>query len=252
MNLTRFVKQSSVKLLKKGRFIWLYNPELLDDFCPSMFTIEYWQQKQAIIGSATGRGTSWFLSHPNVNLVWRHYLRGGLVGKINKDHYLYTALAHTRATKEYQLLAQLQQEQLPVPKPIALQIKRHGLSYQADIMIELIPGAKDLVGVLRAQPMAQAYWHKIGQVIRQFHDKQVYHHDLNAHNIMLDHQDKVWLIDFDQGAIKATSSSWKKQNLQRLLRSFEKENGLHKSSSKPFHWQPQNWQWLMDGYEGRA
>ena len=57
----------------------------------------------------------------------------------------------------------------------------------------------------------------------------------------------MWVIDFDKGAIRA-SGEWQKANLERLLRSFNKEAQLHTS----FHFVPENWQTLMKGYQGKA
>ena len=64
---------------------------------------------------------------------------------------------------------------------------------------------------------------KIGQTIAKFHHHQIYHHDLNIHNIMLDIENEVWLIDFDKCGIRQ-GSNWKNSNMARLKRSFEKEN----------------------------
>ncbi len=41
---------------------WYYfNPDLLDENVESAFNIAYWRQRGAIIGSAQGRGTTWFV-----------------------------------------------------------------------------------------------------------------------------------------------------------------------------------------------
>lgn len=95
--------------------------------------------------------------------------------------------------------------------------------------------------------MATEVWHKIGQTVRQLHDAGVYHADLNSHNLLLDKEGKVWVIDFDKGAIRSPGE-WQKANLERLLRSFNKESQLHTS----FHFVPENWQTLMNGYQGKA
>lgn len=54
------------------------------------------------------------------------------------------------------------------------------------------------------------------------HNAGVNHTDLNIHNILIDDKDKVWIIDFDK-CRKQEHGDWKKQNLERLLRSFKKE-----------------------------
>ncbi len=245
MNLSRFVKHSSVNLFKEGNITCLYQQELLPDFCVEMFSSEYWQQQDAILGKAVGRGTAWFIRHPLTNMVLRHYYRGGLVGKLIDDSYIFTGIMNTRAAKEFLLLQQLQQWQLPAPKPVAFKVTRNGLSYQADILIELIAGATDLVGLLSKSALPDNIWLEIGRCIKRFHQKNIYHHDLNAHNIMLDSDNNVWLIDFDQGKVMTESGPWQQRNIDRLLRSFNKELG----KLPAFQFSETNWQMLIQGYQ---
>jgi 3-deoxy-D-manno-octulosonic acid kinase len=75
------------------------------------------------------------------------------------------------------------------------------------------------------------------------HDAGVNHTDLNIHNILLDDKGMVWIIDFDK-CFNQSGDGFKQSNLQRLLRSFQKEtlkNGIH--------WQRENFTALMSGYE---
>lgn len=245
MNLSRFVKQSSINIFKEGNNTCLYDQTLLPDFCLEMFTANFWQQQNAILGSATGRGTAWFIRHSKTNMVLRHYYRGGLIGKLIHDSYVFTGLMNTRAAKEFVLLKQMQEWHLPAPTPVAINIERTGLTYRADILISLIDGASDLVGLLSTTTLPDALWIEIGHCIQQFHQHNVYHHDLNAHNIMIDCNNKVWLIDFDQGKVMAKAGQWQDDNLQRLLRSFRKE-----AKKLPvFHFTEHHWQLIMQGYQ---
>lgn len=54
------------------------------------------------------------------------------------------------------------------------------------------------------------------------HDLGINHTDLNIHNILMDEQEKFWIIDFDK-CFQQSGESWKQGNLERLKRSFEKE-----------------------------
>jgi 3-deoxy-D-manno-octulosonic acid kinase len=92
------------------------------------------------------------------------------------------------------------------------------------------------------QSIGTATWHNIGKTIAQFHQKGVYHSDLNAHNILL-MKDQVYLIDFDKGDIRKTHHNWQKKNLLRLKRSIEKI-----SQQSCDHALKNQWQALMDGY----
>ncbi len=210
-----------------------------------MFSGSYWQEKQAVTGTATGRGTTYFVAHKDNQLVLRHYYRGGLIGKFLNDSYLYTSVLNTRAAREFQLLMHLQSLGLPAPEPVGFKVHRKGLSYSADIITRLIANSRDLVAQLVKGPLSHEQWLQIGATIYQFHQHGIFHHDLNCHNIMCDDNDNVWLIDFDQGSVKPAMGTWCQKNLDRLLRSFRKE----KNTLSQFYWQESDWQALMQGYQ---
>lgn len=177
----------------------------------------------------------------------RHYYRGGLWGKFNKDRYRFQQLQNTRSIAEFNLLNQLHQAGLPVPKPIGARVRKGnlGVCYQADLLSEKIENAQDLTALLQTQRLTADQWRQIGGLIRQLHDLQICHTDLNAHNILcqqLEGGTKFWLIDFDKCGEKS-GSFWKEGNLQRLQRSFNKEvERMH------IQFDGQHWQYLMEGY----
>ena len=222
--------------------VMLFDEEHFPKPTPKMFTGQYWQTQNAITGQAKGRGTTYFFKHNQNEYVLRHYRRGGLIGKILSDQYLFTSLEQSRAWQEFTLLLHMRTLDLACPTPIAAMLIRNGLYYQADIISAKIPNAQDLHQILLDESLSAAVWQKIGQAIAEFHNQQIYHHDLNIHNIMLDNEQKAWLIDFDKCAVKS-GYEWKKANLQRLKRSFEKEQRLHK-----IHWQTADWQELLSAY----
>ncbi len=214
-------------------------------FSVQMFDSDYWQQQNAIIGSAQGRGTTWFVLYNEQQWVLRHYYRGGLIGKLIKDSYLFTSLDKTRSVQEFKLLQHMQALALPAPAPVACRVIRDGLFYQADLLTQRIENANDLVALLTKENLDKALWAKIGATIGKFHLQGIYHHDLNAHNILIDQQEKIWLIDFDRGEQRAVSTLWQQANMARLLRSFRKE----KKQLTPFCWQESDWQYLLAGYQ---
>ena len=239
-----------LETFKDGNTCCLFNRNEIEDFTPEMLSAKYWQKNNAITGSAQGRGTTWFLQYKQKNntqpkdWVLRHYYRGGLIGKIVNDSYFFTSLKHTRADREFSLLAHMQTLTLPAPKPIAYRVIRHGLLYRADLLSSRIENAQDLVAILTKKSINDDLWFSIGETIRRFHSQGVYHHDLNAHNILIDDKNKVWLIDFDQGELRAVNSSWQQNNMQRLLRSFHKEQ----NKSPNFNWHENHWDALLSGY----
>lgn len=228
----------------QGSRVFFFQDGLKDEITADYFDGDYWQRNNAIIGSAFGRGITWFFKINQDEFVLRHYHRGGLVGKLIKDSYFYTGLKNTRAYQEFVVTQQLVDKQLPAPKPLAGQVIKQGLSYRADLITEKIADAQDLVAVLKTRALAAADYQKIGAMIRQFHDVGLWHADLNTHNIILDGEGKWWLIDFDRCKFKAAADSWKQANLARLQRSFVKEQ----AKDAAFKWQAADWDLLLVGY----
>jgi 3-deoxy-D-manno-octulosonic acid kinase len=252
LNKPAIVKPYQEKIYQQGNVYCRYNANAIDEFSPEMLNSQYWQQQNAITGSAQGRGTTWFVQYISLNSkspnkhqwVLRHYFRGGLIGKIINDKYFFTGQENTRAAREYELLNILQALELPAPKPIAFRVTKQAAVYKADLLSSRIEHAQDLVAALSKGELAEDVWREIGKVIRRFHNAGIYHHDLNSHNILLDDNNKVWLIDFDRGEQRAVSSAWQQANIARLLRSFEKE----KNKLPVFHWTKEHWNVLLEGY----
>lgn len=62
---------------------------------------------------------------------------------------------------------------------------------------------------------------------------------------MLDDNDKPWIVDFDKCGFREPGE-WKKENLDRLLRSLKKE----KAKYDTFYWkESRDWPELLTGYE---
>ena len=231
-----------VKILQKNKVYIVYDDDLLSEHIEDCFTANYWQRQGKVIGSAQGRGTTWFVQLAKMQGALRHYRRGGLFGKLVSDHYLFNGWQKTRSVQEFYLLDKLNQAGVNVPKPVAARVKKSGFSYQADLLSEKIPAAQDLVDILQHRSLSSLEYRAIGVQIKKMHHAQVNHSDLNIHNILLDKAGKVWLIDFDK-CYQQSGDNWQAANLARLLRSFNKE--LKKRAIK---WQAADWQDLMSGY----
>ena len=238
-----------IELQNKNQFIIL-NLAQTPKNPVQFFDPAFWQQQNRILGSAKGRGTTWFLQTQDlfeVNSALRHYYRGGFIGKFNKDKYRFTTLQQTRSFAEFNLLNQLHKANIPVPKPIGALVTRLPFGwYQADILTEKIENAQDLTALLQQQHLSATAWQRIGKLIRQLHDLQICHTDLNAHNILVQHtqaEKKYWLIDFDKCG-KKSGNTWKQENLNRLHRSFQKE-----ITRMQIQFNEQNWAQLLEGYQ---
>lgn len=235
-----------VQTKANGKQFIKFDQDVLADCEAKHFSARYWQQQKAIAGNSAGRATVWFIQQGDHGMVLRHYYRGGLVGKLNKDRFFREPAERSRAIHEFDLLTKLRQLDLPVPKPIAARMLKTGLfSYQADILVEVIPGAVDVFRLLREKSLKAEDWQLLGAAVKRLHNHNVYHSDLNCHNLMLDDQAQAWIVDFDKCGIKEPDQ-WKQQNLARLKRSLIKE----KSQFDTFYWkESRDWPEFLTGYE---
>jgi 3-deoxy-D-manno-octulosonic acid kinase len=208
------------------------------------FSPNFWRNQNAIIAEKKGRSTTWFIKYSSDTGVLRHYWRGGLVGKILSDQYLFTGLKNTRTYQEFTLLLELKKRGLNVPTPIGAQIKKAGLIYRGDLLTQEITGAQSLLEVLQHRPLAAAEIAKVGETIAAFHQQGVYHADLNINNILFDQEQRIFIIDFDKGRLVQPGHQCLKQNMARLKRSFLKEA----SRNNPFYWQGGQWDILIERY----
>lgn len=235
---------------QQNTHLW-FDKSLVANVERDWFKPEYWQQKGAVTGESKGRYTTYFVRTEDINnqpvdMVLRHYYRGGLISKLSKRSFVFTGLFKARAYQELLLLSEMRQLGLPVPRPIAAQvIKNKPWLCQNDILIERIAGAQDLFHYLTKQTLTDELWQQVGKTIKQFHQHNVFHSDLNIHNILMDHHHKIWLIDFDRCEFRKPDESWQQANLDRLKRSLLKE----KSLNTKFHFSEEHWQQLLKGYQ---
>lgn len=170
-----------------------------------------------------GRQAAWFVNAGSGSAVLRHYRRGGLIARISKNRYIWRSANSTRSLAEFHILQRMHAQGLPVPRPLAAAYWRSGLFYRAAILIERIPNVQTLTEVVRASrepdPAVQKH---VAQAVFALHESGFWHADLNAYNILLDHNGKVWLIDFDKAIETAVSPAARERNLSRLLRSMRK------------------------------
>ncbi|MFH0272516.1 3-deoxy-D-manno-octulosonic acid kinase [Vibrio jasicida] len=231
-----------IQTLHQGNCTIWFDDEIITDPTVPLFDAGYWQEQDKIVGSASGRGTTWFVQLDSMQAALRHYRRGGLFGKLVKDHYCFFGWEQTRSAQELNLLRILIDAGVNVPRPIAARAVKTGLTYQADLLSERIPNARDLASLLREKPLPEVMYQKIGQEIAKMHKANVNHTDLNIHNILIDDQNKVWIIDFDKCVLSEKTQNYNK-NLDRLLRSFKKEKGKN-----AIDWNFQDFDYLLSGY----
>lgn len=233
--------QSKIASINNGAI--LFDSSRYGSFSSDYFEPDFWHKRNWIEDEATGRGSTLMVRFHEESWVLRHYLRGGLYGKFVKDGYLWSGARRTRCFREWQLLADLFVQDMPVPRPVAARYIRTGSYYTADLITEKLPNLVTLAKLLEDHELSSETWSQVGSCVRRFHEAGVFHADLNAHNIMLtkDGED-IHIIDFDRGHFRP-GNAWKQRNLDRLKRSLEKV-------TRDLQWgfDQQQWNYLLGGY----
>ena len=236
---------------KKGSFL-LYDPELLQSPEVSLLNQDLLKQADNYqLITSSGRGQAWFVELAGISAVYRQYMRGGMVARLNRQTYISLNHENTRSFKEWRLLQWMLKQGLPVPRPVAASICRIPFSYspfyQAQILVERLPDVETLDYMLSQRVIEGEIWLAVGQCIRRFHNAGIYHADLNANNILLNAQSTVYLIDFDKGELREgqqENARWKQENLLRLKRSLNKQQSIHQQ----YNFTEENWQVLLAAY----
>ena len=228
----------------------LYDRTILDQISGASFTAASWRWARPVGGAlrSGGRGNTLIVGDGTNEFVLRHYRRGGLPGRVNRDLYLWLGEERTRSFAEWRLLAELYAEGLPVPRPAAARYARTGpLFYTADLLTVRVGGIRSLADRLLEEPATEEFWQSLGEVIRRFHGAGVCHADLNAYNVQVDGSGDIILLDFDRGR-RLPEGPWQQRNLARLHRSLEKVRQLEPriAFAEP------DWKQLMHGYSRAA
>ncbi len=176
----------------------------------------------------------------------RRYRRGGLIGKVLVDRYLFSS----RPFRELAVLALARSRNVPVPEVIGASSARAGfLWYRGRIVTRLIEGSVTLpvfIGRNRGDTnRLAAILKRAGAVIRLMHDAGIDHADLNMNNILVDKMGAVYIIDFDKAtAHRELGQRGRIRNLKRLLRSLRKL----KSAGQPL--EDSDFSLIIRGYAG--
>ncbi len=209
---------------RDGRVTYCYRQDSSPAFDARVFDQEHFKASGHLKGIAEGgRGNTFFVEHDGAALVLRHYRRGGAVRSISDASYIYLGLERTRAYGEFQCLCKLEELNLPAARAYACRIERRGVVYSASLVTYQIDGATLATRLVDGKVSADD-WRRIGQCVARFHHAGICHADLNAHNILIDDNGTVSLIDFDRARIfkpvtPASPLPWHQANIERLWRS---------------------------------
>ncbi len=233
----------TVERTKNGAI--LYDKAIINQISDKRFIPEGWLHAEVLTGSlrSGGRGNTMFVGNVPRQFVLRHYQRGGLLGKLVRDTYIFSGEDLTRSFMEWRLLDKLAANNMNVPRPAAARFRRRGTFYTADLITVRIPDVVSLSQYIAVQDRDEAFWQSVGAAIWKFHEAGVYHADMNAYNVQVDKDGDIWMLDFDKGALKSPGP-WQQETLSRLHRSLRKVLDL----DPRLHFRAVNWEQLLQGY----
>ena len=233
----------TVEKTRNGAIV--YDTDIIDQISERAFSANGWPVVEPVKGvlRSAGRGNTVIVGDGEHEFVLRHYIRGGLPGRLIRDSYFWLGERRTRSFAEWHLLAKLTSMGLPVPRPAAARYCRSGPMYTADLLTLRLPGIRSLAERIVDRPGDEKFWQDLGAGLHRFHKAGVFHADLNAYNLQVGHDDKLILLDFDRGKIMPPGQ-WQQKNIGRLHRSLRKIKQVDQS----IHYAAANWNQFLAGY----
>ncbi len=213
-------------------------------FSEAHFELDFWRERPGFEPTAGGRGASAIIELDGRRMLLRCYRRGGAMRNLLGDRYLWLGLSLSRPWREWDMLLRARDAGLPVPEPVAACTRRTGLWYRAALITGFLEGTEMLTERLRRKQLPQDSWHSLGALIKRMHAAGIRHADLNSDNVLLDSQDRFYLVDFDKARVMRRLDDWQWQPLYRFQRSINKRN-----RARALHFDGEDWQAFMDGYQ---
>ncbi len=174
----------------------------------------------------------------NNKWVKKHYFRKGMMTFMN-DLYLHRNLTNTRSYREFQILNYLNKSNFNTCRPIMGWVSYGTIFYKANLITENI-SAQTLSEYFNHEASKrinnkgkQSLFQEIGKQIGKMHLLNIFHGDLNIHNILikgdiLRNEDiSIWILDFDKSKRKTLTERDRISNIERLKRSFQKHEFLN-------------------------
>ena len=213
-------------VFKIGQWRYMASNGLGEEMAPRLFDAA--ALKAGGAKECGGRGQALSFSLGGRGCFLRHYLRGGLWGRVMGGRFAsFMPRAH-QAFDEFSLLSWMRSEGLPVPQPVAA--RETGCAFiRQDIVVGRIE-ALDLSVVIARRLLTQEELSRLGMTIGRFFDAGIMHTDLNIRNILLSESGDFYLIDFDKCFRTEMDSGKRQAVLDRLRRSFLKE--IHRTTGK--------------------
>ena len=131
-------------------------------------------------------------------VIVKHYFRGGVLRHLNRRTYLKTG--KTRSAAEFEILTHLRNIGACVPEPVVFaSITKGGFFYHAWLVLKEVPDAETLADLSRSAPeRAKAILPDVSGQVKRLIRNDILHVDLHPGNVLVDGDNRVFLIDFDR------------------------------------------------------
>lgn len=204
--------------------IKIYSKQMLEDQ-ELLKLCELFKTKIHGARSAIDQGSSVVKGDTGVRkVVVKHYRRGGALHLINKHYYLSTFTA-SRAKREFEFLELVRRKGVNAPLPIAYAIKG-GFIYRNWLATEEIPNTSDLC-FLGENDYAkiEKYTVELARQIKILIKNKIFHVDLHPGNVIVDENDKLYILDFDKACFfKGSYNELRDKYILRWRRAVIKHN----------------------------
>ncbi len=209
------------------------------------FSLEYWQDRPGTETVASGRGSgSLCIDLDGCRAILRRSYRGGAVGKLFTDQYLWLGRGLSRPWREWQILERARRAGLPVPEPIGACACRTGLWYRAALITAFVEDTETLTVRLRRERLRRDSWAELGRLIKRMQAEGIRHADLTSDNLLIDSRNRFYIIDFDRARVMNRLDDWQWLTLYRFQRSIAKRD-----RKLALNFSEDDWQAFMDSYE---
>ena len=208
------------------------------------FDPEYWRGQPGTEPVGGGRGGSLFIRLDGRTAILRPYYRGGAIGRLLKDQYLWFGLGLSRPWREWQILQRARRAGLPVPDAVGACVCRYGFWYRAVLITAFIDDTEMLTARLRRERLQHKDWARLGRLIKRLQAEGIRHADLTSDNLLIDSQNRFYVIDFDRARIMNRLDDWQWLTLYRFRRSM-----LKRDRKQRLNFSEDDWQAFMDSYE---
>jgi len=154
-------------------------------------------------------------------VVVKYYRRGGLVRYIVKQRYL--KCGKTRGQKEYELLQKVRNLGINAPEPIVFAY-RGCLFYQGWLVTREIKHHQTLAKLsLSNEKLTHFVMENVIEQVSTLIKNSILHVDLHPGNVIVDNQNKVYILDFDKGGIfPGNKNILKSRYIRRWNRAIKK------------------------------